>query len=449
MRWLVASLKASWVDSAWHAHSLHCMHFHRVILECMTQHLVCRQRRITAVQSQFGLAHTADSDHSSDTDAAELHSACSESAADSAAFETPYTSPQPVLEEDSSEWETVPVKPKREAPPGSAAPSPDGWVEEASGSQTGQWEIPNKHTKLSHQPESSPAPASAIRAMHTGDPTSGDESVSDSRQQQPSNRGRGRGRGKERGRGQNRGRGRGRNGSADGRRHRDQSRQHQKSNSRCEAGSTAQQQQSGEGEVASSWGAETVFPMSPSPLTHSPVDSPKTVNSAPKVLTVPRQPQTRSMSSGSTGQQPQLAQQRGRGNRGLHNGRGSNRSERSSGGRQKGQAAYVQSGPVYHKPEQPASQNFSFGSFGAEDFGSAFDASKSGAAAVISNNNGNQSAHMYQDMNDQVQKQPPSRGAYRGRGRGRGQVRSRGQGRSGNFGNTRQGDHVDIPTSVA
>ncbi|KAL0045273.1 hypothetical protein WJX82_002436 [Trebouxia sp. C0006] len=90
------------------------------------------QRRTAAVQAQFKLTHAADSDHSSDTNAADLQSACSDSAADSAAFETPYMSPEPLLEENSSEWETVPVKPKREVPTTASASMPDGWAEEES-----------------------------------------------------------------------------------------------------------------------------------------------------------------------------------------------------------------------------------------------------------------------------------------------------------------------------
>ena len=336
-------------------------------------------------------------------------------------------SPQPLLEEDSSEWETVPVKPKREAPTTASAPSPDGWVEaESSRGEAGQWEIPHKQTKLSHQPESSPETATAIKAMHDGDTASGSGSAPDSRQKR-SNRGRGRGRG------QNRGRGRGRNdgNSNDGRRRYDHSQQGQSDNKQdTEAYSASQQQHSPEGDVASSWGAETIFPLAQSPLMPSPLDS-SSVNSVPKVLTVPRQPHTRSMSNASSSKQQQ---QRGRGNRGDTNSRGSNRNGR---GRQNGPAQYVHPGPMYHKPEQPASQNFSFGSFGADDFGSTFDASKPSAATASAISDGNSSAHMYQDGSNKVLKQHSQRGGFRGRGR------SQGRGRSGNFGTNRQDGHAD------
>ncbi|DBA81256.1 TPA: hypothetical protein ACH3X2_006882 [Trebouxia sp. C0005] len=399
------------------------------------------QRRIAAVQAQFKLTSAADSDHSSDTNAADLQSACSDSAADSAAFETPYMSPQPLLEEDLSEWETVPVKPKREASTTAAASTPDGWAEaESSQGEAGEWEIPHKQTKLSHQPEGSPEAAIAIKAMRNGDTASGSGSAPDSRQKRP-NRGRGRGRG------QNRGRGRGRNdgNSSDGRRRYDHSQQGQSDDRQdTEASSAAQQQHSPEGDVASSWGAETVFPLAQSPLMPSPLDS-SSMNSVPKVLTVPRQPHTRSMSNFPSSKQQQH-QQHGRGNRGDTNSRGSNRNGR---GRQNGPAQYVQPGPMYHKPEQPASQNFSFGSFGADDFGSTFDASKPSAAVISAVFDGNSSAQVYQDGRDKVLKQHSHRGGIRGRGRGRG--RSQGRGRSGSFGKNRQDGHADAyaPAPVA
>ena len=400
--------------------------------------MIGRQRRIAAVQAQFKLTNAADSDHSSDTNAADLQSACSDSAADSATFATPYTSPQTLLEEDSSEWETVPVKPKREAPTTASAPSPGGWAEaESSQGEAGQWEIPHKQTKLSHQPESSPETATAIKAMRDGDTASGRGSAPDSRQKQP-NRGRGRRRG------QNRGRGRGRHdgNSNDGRRRYDHSQQGQ-SNDRqdTQAYSASQQQHSLEGDVASSWGAETVFPFAQSPLMPSPLDG-SSMNSVPKVLTVPRQPHTRSMSNASSSKQHQ---QRGRGNRIDTNGRGSNRNGR---GRQNGPAQYVHPGPMYHKPEQPASQNFSFGSFGADDFGSTFDASKPSVAVDSAVFDGNSSAQVYQDGSDKVLKQHSHRVGFHGRGRGRG----RSQGRhSGNFGRNRQDGHADAyaPAPVA
>ncbi|DBA75361.1 hypothetical protein WJX77_001579 [Trebouxia sp. C0004] len=399
------------------------------------------QRRIAAVQAHLKLTDAADSDHSSDTDVADLQPACSDSAADSAAFETPDMSPQPLPQEDSSEWETVPVKPKREAPTTASASSPDGWaVTESSRGEAGQWEIPHKQTKLSHQPESSPETATAIKAMRDGDTASGSGSAPDSRQKLP-NRGRGRGRR------ENRGRGRGRNdgNSNDGRRRYDHSQQGQRDNRQdTEAYSAAQQQHNPEGDMASSWGAETVFPLAQSSLMPSPLDSSST-NRVPKVLTVPRQPHTRSLSNASSSKQ-QHHQQRGRGNRGDTNSRGSNRNGR---GRQNGPAQYVHPSPMYHEPEQPASQNFSFGSFGADDFGSTFDASKPSAAVPSAISNGNNSAQVYQDGSDKVLKQHSQREGFRGRGRGRG--RSQGRGRSGNFGRNRQDGHADAyaPASVA
>lgn len=350
-------------------------------------------------------------------------------------------SPQPLLEEDSSEWETVPVKPKREAPTTASASSPDGWAEAGSSrGEAGQWEIPHKQTKLSHQPESSSETPTAIKAMRDGDTASGNDSAPDNRQKQ-SNRGKGRGRG------QNRGRGRGRNdsNSNDGRRRYDHSQQGQSNNRQdTEAYSAAQQQHSPKGDVASSWGAETVFPLAQSPLMPSPLDS-SSLNSVPKVLTVPRQPHTRSMSNASSSKQQQH-QQRGRGNGGDTNTRGSYRNGR---GRQNGPAQYVHPGPMYHKPEQPASQNLSFGSFGADDFGSTFYASKPSAAIASAISDGNSSAQVYQDGSDKVLKQHSQRGGFRGRGRGRG--RSQGRSHSGNFGRNRQDGHADAhaPASVA
>ena len=348
-------------------------------------------------------------------------------------------SPEPLLEEDSSEWETVPVKPKREGSIPASASMPDGWAEEESSQgEAGQWEIPHKQTKLSHQPESSPETATAIKAMRDGDTASGSGTAPDSRQKRP-NRGRGRGRG------QNRGRGRGRNdgSSNDDRRRYDHAQKGQSDDRQdTEPYSAAQQQHNPEGDVASSWGAETVFPLAQSPLMPSPLDS-SSSNNVPKVLTVPRQPHTRSMSNASSSKQHQ---QRGTGNRGDTNSRGSNRNGR---GRQNRPEQYVHPGPVYHKPEQPASQNFSFGSFGADDFGSTFDASKPSAAVASAISDGNSSAQMYQDGSDKVLKQHSQRGGFHGRGRGRG--RSHGRGRSGNFGKTRQDGHTDarVPAPVA
>lgn len=351
-------------------------------------------------------------------------------------------SPEPLLEENSSEWETVPVKPKREVPTTASASMPDGWAEEESSQgEAGQWEIPHKQTKLSHQPEGSPETATAIKAMRDGDTASGNGSAApDSRQKRP-NRGRGRGRG------QNRGRGRGRNdgNSNDGRRRYDHTQQGQSDDRQdSEAFSAAQQQHSLEGDVASSWGAETVFPLAQSPLMPSPLDS-SSKNNVPKVLTVPRQPHTRSMSNASSSKQQQH-QQRGRGNRGDTNSRGNNRNDR---GRQNRPEQYVQPGPMYHKPEQPASQNFSFGSFGADDFGSTFDASKPIPATASAISDGNSSAQVYQDGSDKVLKQHSQHGRFHGRGRGRG--RSQGRGRSGNFGKSRHDGHSDsrAPAPVA
>jgi len=104
---------------------------------------------------------------------------------------------------------------------------------------------------------------------------------------------------------------------------------------------------------------------------------------------------------------------------------------------------------MYHKPEQPASQNFSFGSFGADDFGSTFYASKPSAAIASAVSDGHSPAQVYQDGSDKVLKQHSQRGGFRGRGRGRG--RSQGRSHSGNFGKNRQDGHADAhaPASVA
>ena len=408
--------------------------------------LVCRQRRITAVQAEYGLVGSASSGHSSDTNADGLHSACSESGVDSAAFDTPFTSPQPLLEEDSSEWETVPVKPKREATAALSTSPPVGWDEPESGDkQAGQWEIPRKQTKLNDQNVEN---ASGIKAMHDGAGETGSANCDDSGhqsvevKQQRSNRGRGRGRL------QNRGRGRGRNDGSNSRRRFDQSQRNQSHQEQQvdhlaaeEAGTGQQHQQqqnNPDGDMAaSSWGAETVFPLTQSPLMPSPLGNTDTSGNLPKVLTVHRPPQTRSMGRVDQ-QQRHHQQQRARGNR--DDRRGNTRNGRGGRGRQNGQPPYVHSGPVYYTSEQPASQNISFGSFGADDFGSTFDASKSDAAATASEA-GTSNAPLYQDQNQQVQKQHLPRAAFRGRGRGR----SHGRGRPGNFGNNRQENRKDAP----
>ena len=404
----------------------------------------CRQRRISAVQAEFGTLATDDSDHSSDTNADILESACSESAVDSAAFETPFTSPQSLLEEDASEWETVPVKAKREAPPAvpaaASASCADGWAEEeeaASGSQTSQWEIPRKQTKMSQQPVSSPEALNGIKAMRTsrrGDgraPQAGSQDNTAERRQQRSTNGRGRGRA------QHRGRGRGR--ATSGRRGADQPQQNPADydSMGSEQAASGQQPTAHDGELPpSSWGAETVFPLTQSPVTPCPLHGSEPASSAPKVLTVPRQHQNTTSSPAGVSQ----AQQRGGGtNRGRGNTRSSNRG--SNRGRQHGQALHVHSGPMYHTSEEPASQNISFGSFGADDFGSTADVSTSHVTTAHGAGNNN-SGQVYQDGTEQVLQQHPHKAAHYGRGRGRSHGR-----RPTSGSNRRQQGPVAVPVA--
>ena len=330
--------------------------------------------------------------------------------------------PEPLLEEDSADWETVPTKPKREAAAllsssapaagllSSAPDAPDGWAESATDDDTaGQWEIPHKHTKLSGpQANRSPAPANGIKAMRDAKGVKGSmgsDSAEGSRQQR-GNCGRGRG--------QNRGRGRGRNYSNDRRSRQDRSQQIQDDGWSQDPSITAVHNSSGEEEgVPSSWGADTVFPMSQSPMNPSLLSKAEPSSSAPRVLTIPRPSQTRSVANGGV-QQQQPRQQQGRGHRDSR-ARGSN-SGRGGRGRQSAQAGRVQSCPVYDISDQPACQQISFGSFGAE-FGSIMQESTANPAACVGESSS--SNHVYQQQqHEHVPRQQFHKGVHRGRGRG-------------------------------
>ena len=414
----------------------------------------CRQRRIAAVQAEFGLPGQS-SNGSSDTNIEDLQSGQSYLAADTSAFNSPFASPEPLLEEDSADWETVPVKPKREAaalsaasapasaPLSPAADAPDGWAESLTDVDTaGQWEIPHKHTKLSsHQANSSPAAASGIKAMRDAEGLAG--TAEDNRQQRGS-------RGRGRGRGQNRGRGRGRTYSNNHKNRQDQAQRVQGNDSWSSEPSAMVQRNSpeGDGGVASSWGADTVFPLSQSPMDPSLLGNAEPSVSAPRVLTIPRPSQTRSMTTaGGVQQQPkqqqqQQQQQQGRGRRDSRT-RGGNHNGRGGGGRQNAQADRVQSCPVYDISDQPASQQISFGNFGAE-FGSTLQGITAKPAA--DDGTGSSSNHVYQQPQQElVPRQQSHRGVYRGRGRGR----NFGRGRSDSDRNNKHDATQDYPVAVA
>lgn len=412
----------------------------------------CRQRRIAAVQAEFGLPGQTSND-SSDTNIEVLQSAQSDLAADTSVSNSPFESLEPLLEEDSADWETVPVKPKREATalPSASAPAAAplsaasvasaGWVESPMVDDTaGQWEIPHKHTKLSnHQASSSPAAANGIKAMRDGEQlrgSMGSDSAEGSKQRRrPGGRGRG----------QNRGRGRGRSYSNNHRTPQDRSQQLEGEDGWShDPSTTAQHNSPGEDEgVPSSWGADTVFPLSP--LNPSLLTNAEGASSAPRVLTIPRPPQTRSMTTGNGGgqQQQQAKQQQGRGYKDSR-ARGSNSSNGRGGrGRQSAQADRVQSCPVYDISDQPACQQISFGSFGAE-FGSTLQ----GTTAKPATDDGNalSSSHVYQQQqHERVPRQQSHKGVYRGRG-GRGRYSGRGRSASerNNRQNATQGNAVTV-----
>ena len=407
----------------------------------ISMQLCCRERRIAAVQAEYGLPGRSSSGHSSDTNAEDLYSAQSDSAINSSVF----TSPEPLLEEDSADWETVPVKPKREGAASlstsvsaSAATSPDGWADSATDDDTaGQWKIFNKQTKLNRQPDNSPAVGNGIKALRESQDIRshphGDDSEGDRRQR--GNRGRGRGRG------QGRGRGRGRRHDHAPQHQQDQSQQEEQGADSWTSNSNAGAVRSSpEGALSTSWGAETVFPISQSPITPSPLDHAESTGTGPRVLTIPRPPQTRSMTNADGRKQLQnhQQQQQRRGNRDNF-GRGGSRNSNGGRGRQNAHPNHVQSGPVYDKADKPASQNISFGNFGADDFGSAFLA---GVAKPVAGG-GPGSNDVYHQEQEHVSRQQPHRGSFRGRGRSQ----SRGKGRSNN--NSRQGVNQTQPAIPA
>lgn len=388
----------------------------------------CRQRRIAAVQAEFGLPGHS-SNGSSDTNVDDVQLDQSYMAGDSSACSTPFVSPEAflegsLLEEDSADWETVPVKPKREAAALSSASAPpsatdalDGWAESPAAEDTaGQWEIPHKHTKLgSYQPNSSPATANGIKAMRDSQKQRRSDSatgIADEGRQQRGERGRGRSQSR------GRGRGRGRNYSKG---HRSQHEQAPQVQGHDPLSATDQHSSpSPEADVASSWGADTVFPMTPSPVDSPLLSSAGAAASVPRVLTIPRPPQSKNVTTAGGGQgHPNQQQSRGRRDnrtRGGNNGRGGR-------GRQSAPADRVQSCPVYDISDQPACQQISFGNFGAE-FGSTMQGSTTNPAAA---NNGTSSSgsHVYQQQQEHVSRQQPQGGVHRGRGRGRFTTRGR------------------------
>ena len=406
----------------------------------------CRQRRIAAVQAEFGLPGQS-SNGSSDTNIEELQLTQSDLAADTSATNSPFQSQEPLLEEDSADWETIPVKPKREAtalssasapgaaPLSSAADVPDGWAESSMDDDaSGQWEIPHKHTKLSnHQANSSPAAANGIKAMRDTEgfkDSRGSDSAAGSKQRRGP---------RGRGRGQNRGRGRGRGYSNNHRSPQDQLPQvHGDDGWSQDPSTTAQHNSSGEDEgISSSWGADTVFPLSPINPSHW--STAEAASSAPRVLTIPRPPQTRSMANGT--QQQQAKQQRGRGRKDSHvRGSSSNGRGRQGGSAQADRSQFC---PVYDISDQPACQHISFGSFGAES-GSALQGSSTNPAAY--DGNGSSSSHVYQQQqHEHVPRQQSNKGVYRGRGRGR----FPGRGRSASERNNRQAATEGTAATVA
>ena len=347
------------------------------------------------------------------------------------------------------------MKPKREAAALSAASAPvaaplssafadgpDGWAESTTADDTaGQWDIPHKHTKLSnHQANSSPAAANGIKAMRDAEGlkgSMGSDIAEGSRQRRGP---------RSRGRGHNRGRGRGRSYSNNHRTTQDQPQQVRGNDGWShDPSATAQHNSAGEDEgVSSSWGADTVFPLSPlNPSLLTNAEGAR--SSAPRVLTIPRPPQTRSMTTADGGaQQQQPKQQQSRGRRD-NRARGSSSNGRGGRGRQSAQAGRVQSCPVYDISDQPACQQFSFGSFGAE-FGSTLQGSTTNPAT--DDGNGSSSSHVYQQQqHEHVPRQQSHNGIYRGRGRGRGQFS--GRGRFASERNNRQNGTQDNAVTVA
>lgn len=402
--------------------------------------MLCRQRRIAAVQAEFGLPGQTSSG-SSDTHIDDLQL---EMGGDSSACSTPFASPEPLLEgplleEDSADWEVVPVKPKREAAAlpsacAAAAAAPDGWAESPAAEEAtaGQWEIPHKHTKLSsYQADSSPAAANGIKAMRDAQGLRGSDGASGSAEDNRQQRG-----GRGRGRGQNRGRGRGRNYSK-GHRHQQDLGPRVQGNDSWEGDANAPVQRSSpEGDVASSWGADTVFPMTPSPVSPSLLSIAGAGASAPRVLTMSRPRQTRSMTTAGGGQQHQNQQpSRGRRDNRARGGHG-----RGGQGRQNAPADRVQACPVYDISHQPACQQISFGNFGAE-FGSTSQGCDTNPAAADSCS-GSSSTHMYQQRHEHVSRQQSQGGVYRGRG-------FNGRGRPASNRNNRQDAAHNNPVAVA
>ena len=404
------------------------------------------------MHAEFGLPGQTSND-SSDTNIEDLQSAQSDLAADASASNSPFESPEPLLEEDSADWETVPVKPKREAtvlssasapaaaPLSSAADVPDGWAESPMvNDTTGQWEIPHKHTKLSnHQANSSPAAANGIKAMRDAEGLRGSMGSDNAEggKQRRGHRGQGRG--------QNKGRGRGRSYSNKNRSLHNQSQEVQGEDGWShDPSTTAQHNSPGEDEgVPSSWGADTVFPLSP--LNPSLLSNAERASSAPRVLTIPRPPQTRGMTTGNGGvqQQQQAKQQQGRGYKNSRARGSSSSNGRGGRGRQSAQADRVQSCPVYDISDQPACQQISFGSFGA-DFGSTLQDSTGNPAT--DDGHGLSSSHVYQQQqHEHVSRQQSHKGVYRGRG-GRGRFSGRGRSASdrNNRQNATQGNAVTV-----
>ena len=290
-----------------------------------------------------------------------------------------------MAEEDSAAWETVPVKPKREvsqevstATSDVLQPQAGGWDEptQASDEADGGWEVPNKQTKMEHQPDSSTEGAVAIKAMHprnrrsrNGHPNSTNpDGYFNGRQainadMASSSNVAGFANGRQRGargrssRGRGRGRGRYSNSSTYDRQQSSQLDQQDSSSwNGAPAATTAASDM--EGNLPSSWGAETVFPLHPSPIEPSQLEQ----AAVPRVLTVRRQQPPRQSSQANTSNSTVQQQQPRRGDR-RHRGRGRiDPGNGSQSGPYSGSEAFVSNG---HPAVQ---QGFNFGNFEPGDF---------------------------------------------------------------------------------
>lgn len=401
-----------------------------VLLTCIC-FLPCRQRRLDAVQAHYTLLSPESSNHSSATNAGELQSAHSDSMAESSPFQTPVACPDGMAEEDSAEWETVPVKPKREAPTNqlneTEGQAEDGWGEpDLADDSSNGWEVPAKHTKVNHQPDSSPEGAVAIKAvrsnrnirnMHAADSAADVFSNGQNRGARDRSRGRGRGRGRGRYNGSRQHNGR-------------NQQQHNEASWEGPSSSAAADSNEMSSSVPSSWGAETVFPV-PSPVEPSQLQQ----AIAPRVLTIRRQPQQQQRRQGNSFGKEDNANgnQQTRREHKHHLARG--RNAPPSGGRHAPSATHRGFSEVPVSDATPPSQQpmFSFGDFGPGDVVSSAEM----AQGLVEKASSNADLDQMQDGGQR----PPQRGRGRGRGRGRhGRQHSQRRGPAS--------EHVAEPTST-